>query len=101
MSDAAIIAVCTLLGGILGALLPEIAKLLGGKKKGQADLATTYEEMARKQADQINAMRSRLDELECRIDEYETGIRILLAQLVENGHKPRWTPKPHKAEATP
>jgi len=99
MSDAVLIAVCTLLGGILGAILPSIANAVLGKKKAKADLAASYEALATKQAAQIESLRTKLDRLECRLDEYEQGIKILLNQLVENGHKPRWTPKPRNAEA--
>lgn len=81
----------------------EIEKTAADEDKLRADITRQYqvmlqEEQARSQAT-AEALRIRMaklelafDELECKMEEYEKGIKILIEQIQEKGEAPRWRP---------
>jgi len=77
----------------------------------RADVAAKYEQMAERQANQITALRQRIDTLETslqqveeqfsdymdstekKFNEWQHGVALLIHQIESHGDKPLWKPK--------
>ncbi len=97
----------TLLVALAGGGIAAIGTWIINWRKTKPEIAKMYEEMATKQAKQINEMRDRVNRQDRKIQrqgaiiielrkclrEWEQGIRMLVEQIMSNGMTPVWTPK--------
>lgn len=88
------------------AAIPGLLAIYSQRGKDKADVAEKYEAMAARAAEQIEKLKQRIDALEKQIDtleaevssqektinEWQSGIKLLINQLVANGHQPVWEP---------
>ena len=97
-----------LVASIIVALIASSPGLLTwwrGKKKNNIELAERYESMATRQAEKIDKQAKRIAEMQKeinalreRVEHLEDGVKILTAQLVSEGHDPKWPQPPEKGQ---
>jgi len=100
-----IILIVSAFGGLGG--IAAVATWLLNWRKAKPEIARMYEEMATKQAEQIEELRTRVNRQDRKIQrqgtvinklreclrEWEEGIRMLVEQIMAKGMTPVWTPR--------
>lgn len=95
--------VVSIMGGLAG--LAALIKVYIDARAQRPDIAEAYEKMATRQAEKLITMQTRIEDLDCEIQElhktiaeWEAGISLLINQLIVNGITPVWKPKERRKE---